>query len=56
MDVLQIQLLRMRTRVLTHTALWHILLCAAFCLLAIPPFGYAQSITELKSKAQDGDV
>jgi TPR repeat protein len=25
-------------------------------LFAIPPFGYAQSITELKSKAEDGDV
>jgi len=32
------------------------LLCAVLCLLAILPFGYAQSITELKSKAVDGDV
>jgi hypothetical protein len=31
-------------------------LCAVFFLLAIPPFGYAQSIPELKSKAEDGDV
>jgi TPR repeat protein len=46
----------MRTGFLTHTAGWHIYLCAGFCLLAILPFGYAQRITELKSKAEDGDV
>ena len=46
----------MRTGAATHTAGWHILLCAVFCLLAILPFGYAQSITELRSKAEDGDV
>jgi hypothetical protein len=45
-----------KTEALTRAARWHILLCAVFCLLAIPPFGYAQSITELKSKAEDGDV
>jgi TPR repeat protein len=49
-------LLCVRTETLTHAARWHILLCAVFCLLAILPFGYAQSITELKSKAEDGDV
>jgi TPR repeat protein len=32
------------------------MLYAVSCLLAIPPFGYAQSITELKNKAEDGDV
>ena len=31
------------------------MLYAVSWLLAIPAFGYAQSITELKSKAQDGD-
>jgi TPR repeat protein len=46
----------MRTRALPQITRWHILLCAVFCLLAILPFGYAQSITELQSKAQDGDV
>ena len=46
----------MRTGALTLTTRWHILLCAVFCLLATPPFVYAQSITELKSKAEDGDV
>jgi TPR repeat protein len=46
----------MKTGTATHTAGWDILLCAVFCLLAILPFGYAQSITELKSKAEDGDV
>jgi TPR repeat protein len=45
-----------RTEALTHTPQWHILLCAVSCLLAIPRFGYAQSISELKNKAQDGDV
>jgi len=45
----------MRRGVLTHTARWHIL-CAIFCLFAILRFGYAQNITELKSKAEDGDV
>jgi TPR repeat protein len=50
------KLLCMRKAVLAPAARWHILLCAVFCLLAIPPFGYAQSITELKSKAEDGDV
>jgi len=50
------KLLCVRTEALTHTARWHILLFAVFCLLAILPFGYAQSITELKSKAEDGDV
>ena len=46
----------MRPRVLTHTALWNILLCAVFCSLAIPPFGSAQSIADLKTKAEGGDV
>ena len=46
----------MKTGTPTDTARWHILLCAVFCLFAILPFGYAQSITELKSKAEDGDV
>jgi TPR repeat protein len=32
------------------------MLHAVSCLLAIPPFGYAQSTTELKKKAEDGDV
>ena len=50
------KLLCVRTEALTHTARWHILLFAVFCLLAMLPFGYAQSITELKSKAEDGDV
>ena len=45
-----------KTEALTHATRWHVLLCALFCLLAILPFGYAQSITELKSKAEDGDV
>jgi TPR repeat protein len=44
-----------RTEALTHTARWHILLCAVSCLLAIPPL-YAQSFSELKSKAEAGDV
>ena len=39
-----------------HTRRPHILLCSVFSLLAILPFGYAQSITELKSRAEDGDV
>ena len=46
----------MRTATLTHIARWHILFCAVFYLLAIPPVVYAQSIAELKSKAEDGDV
>jgi uncharacterized protein len=46
----------MRIRDLTHTTFWNILLCAIFCSLAMPPFGYAQSIAELKTKAEDGDV
>jgi TPR repeat protein len=46
----------MKTGTLTHSARWNVLLCAVFCLLAILPFGYAQSVTELKSKAEDGDV
>ena len=46
----------MKTGALTHTARWHVLLCAVFCLLAIPHFAHAQSITELKGKAEDGDV
>src|ERR1700723_3230971 len=46
----------MKAGTLTHAARWHILLCAVFCLLATLSFGYAQSITELKSKAEDGDV
>ncbi len=46
----------MRTAVLTRTARRHILLCAVSCLLVITPFGYAQNITELKSKADAGDV
>jgi hypothetical protein len=46
----------MRKAVLAPGARWHIFLSAVFCLLAIPPFGYAQSVTELKSKAEDGDV
>jgi len=39
-----------------RTARWRILLCAVSLLLAIPPFGYAQSIADLKNKAEDGDV
>src|SRR5579863_8498579 len=50
------KLLCMRTGTLMHTARWHILLGVVSCLLAILPFGYAQSITDLKSKAEDGDV
>src|SRR6202042_3640312 len=50
------KLLSMKAGTLTHAARWHILLCAVFCLLATLSFGYAQSITELKSKAEDGDV
>ena len=46
----------MRTVALTHIARWHILSCAVVCLLSISAFGYAQSIIELKSKAEDGDV
>src|ERR1700693_2876425 len=46
----------MKTGTLTPAARWCILLCAIFCLFVILPFGYAQSITELKSKAEDGDV
>jgi len=46
----------MRTGSLAHIARRHILLCAVFYLLAIPPFGHAQSTTELKSKAEDGDT
>jgi hypothetical protein len=45
-----------KTEALTHATPWHILLCALFCLPAMLPFGYAQSITELKGKAEDGDV
>ena len=47
---------RMRKAVLKHAARRHILLCAAFCLSAVSTYVYAQSITELKSKAEDGDV
>jgi TPR repeat protein len=50
------KLLCVKTEALTHATRWHVLLCALFCLLAILPFGYAQSITEPKSKAEDGDV
>ncbi len=39
-----------------RAARWHVLLCVFSCLFATPPFGSAQSITELKSKAEDGDV
>lgn len=46
----------MKTGTLPCSARWHTLLCAVFCLLARLPFGNAQSIPELKSKAQDGDV
>ena len=46
----------MKTGPLTHTARSHILLCAVCCLLAIPRVASAQSIAELKSKAEDGDV
>src|SRR5580692_4022939 len=46
----------MKTGTATHTAGWHVLLCAVFCLCAILSSGYAQSITELKSRAEDGDV
>src|SRR5579862_823547 len=50
------KLLCVKTEALTHAARWHVLLCALFGLVAILPFGYAQSIAELKSKAEDGDV
>jgi TPR repeat protein len=46
----------MKTGALTHTVRWNILLRVVFCLLTIPPFGHAQSIPELKGKAEDGDV
>ena len=46
----------MKTGALTHTVRWNILLCVVFCVLTILPFGYAQTITELKSRAEDGDV
>jgi uncharacterized protein len=46
----------MKTGTLTYAARSHILFFAVFCLVARQPFGYAQSITELKSKAEDGDV
>jgi uncharacterized protein len=45
-----------KTEALTHATRWHFLLGTLFCLLAILPCGYAQSIAELKSKAEDGDV
>ena len=35
---------------------WHLFLCALFCLLTILPFGYAESITESRAEAEDGDV
>src|ERR1700680_3496474 len=50
------KLLCMKTGTLTPAARWCILLCALFCLFVILPFGYAQSITDLKSKAEDGDL
>jgi hypothetical protein len=50
------KLLSVRTGASTHTARWHILLCAVSCLLAIPPFGYAQNILDLKTRAEAGDV
>ena len=46
----------MKARALTLTVRWNILLCVISCLLTISPFGHAQSITELKGKADDGDV
>jgi len=54
---LRSKLLCMKIGTPTHTSRWPILfLCAVFCFLPIPPFTFAQSITELKSKADDGDV
>jgi hypothetical protein len=50
------KLLCVKTEAFTSATRWHVLLCALFCLLAILPYGYAQSITELKSEAEDGDV
>jgi Sel1 repeat len=46
----------MKTGTLPCSARWHTWLCGVFCLLAVMPFGNAQGIPELKSKAQDGDV
>ena len=46
----------MKIEALTQATGWPVLLRAVFCVLAILPFGYAQSITELKSKAEGGDV
>src|SRR5690349_13994478 len=46
----------MKTGAFPHTARWHISWCALFCLLAISPLGYTQSIAELKGKAENGDV
>jgi hypothetical protein len=34
----------------------HVLLCCFFCVIAMRPLVYGQSITELKSKAEDGDT
>ncbi|MGO8809518.1 MAG: hypothetical protein ACLQJF_08645 [Candidatus Sulfotelmatobacter sp.] len=45
----------MKTGTLKHTAR-HVLLCGFFCVIAMRPFVYGQSITELKSKAEDGDT
>src|SRR5437763_7839402 len=50
------KLLCVKTEALAHATRWHVLLCAVFCLFAILPFGYAQSLTELRSKAENGDV
>jgi TPR repeat protein len=50
------KLLRMRTLAVTHADRSRIFLCALFCLLAMLPLGHAQSITELKSRAEDGNV
>src|SRR5579862_5461416 len=45
----------MKRGTLKHTAR-RVLLCGVLCVIAMLPFVYAQSITELKSKAEDGDV
>src|SRR5438874_3777263 len=50
------KLLCVKIEGLTNTTRWHVSWCALVCLLAISHFGYAQTISELKSKAEDGDV
>jgi hypothetical protein len=45
----------MKTGTLKRTVR-HVLLYGFFCVIAMRPFVYGQSITELKSKAEDGDT